>query len=56
MNKYNVRINFNGDEFHTVVSAKTRSEAISKGRKEFRASSCGHKKIDSINAVQVICG
>lgn len=54
MTKYNVRISFNGDFFYTEVIAISRPEAIKKGRKEFRSSSCGHMKIDAIHAVQVI--
>ncbi len=54
MTKYNVRISFNGDFFYTEVNASCRNEAIKKGRKKFRASSCGNMKIDAIHAVQVI--
>lgn len=44
MNRYHVRVYFNGDEYQTVVHANDRSEAIKNGR----------KKVDSVNAARVI--
>lgn len=62
MNKYNVRISYNNngsaDESHHIVYSKTRSNAISQARKEFKTARREYMKIKigKISAVEVICG
>lgn len=62
MNKYSVRISYNNngsaDESHHVVYSKTRSNAISQARKEFKTARREYMKIKigKISAVEVICG